>query len=70
MSGYNYIVFSLLVLSDIVFVQVRVYDPSGPQRRPVLDMTFDEYPLTSMSLVPGGKYDFSFHKSVYATLED
>ncbi|XP_041366173.1 WD repeat-containing protein 74-like [Gigantopelta aegis] len=30
--------------------QVRVYDPSSPQRRPVLDMNFDEYPITSMSL--------------------
>ncbi|KAL4222572.1 WD repeat-containing protein 74 [Mactra antiquata] len=29
--------------------QVRVYDPSV-QRRPVLDMTFDEYPITAMSL--------------------
>ncbi|XP_052802564.1 WD repeat-containing protein 74-like [Mya arenaria] len=29
--------------------QVRVYDPSV-QRRPVLDMTWDEYPLTAMSL--------------------
>jgi len=28
---------------------VRVYDPSA-QRRPVLDMTWDEYPITAMSL--------------------
>ncbi|XP_048475658.1 WD repeat-containing protein 74 isoform X2 [Rhincodon typus] len=30
--------------------QVRIYDPSCPQRRPVLEMTYDEYPLTAMSL--------------------
>ncbi|XP_064621391.1 WD repeat-containing protein 74-like isoform X2 [Lineus longissimus] len=30
--------------------QVRVYDPSA-QRRPVLSMEFDEYPLTAMGLV-------------------
>ncbi|XP_051901082.1 WD repeat-containing protein 74 [Pristis pectinata] len=29
--------------------QVRVYDPSA-QRRPVLEMTFGEYPLTALSL--------------------
>lgn len=28
--------------------QVRIYDPNV-QRRPVLDMTFDEYPITAMS---------------------
>uniref|UniRef100_V9KY75 WD repeat-containing protein 74 n=1 Tax=Callorhinchus milii TaxID=7868 RepID=V9KY75_CALMI len=32
--------------------QVRVYDPSAPQRRPVLETTFDEYPLTALSLTP------------------
>ncbi|XP_034281224.1 WD repeat-containing protein 74 [Pantherophis guttatus] len=30
--------------------QVRVYDPSCPQRRPVLEATFGEYPLTALSL--------------------
>ncbi|XP_058016757.1 WD repeat-containing protein 74 [Ahaetulla prasina] len=30
--------------------QVRVYDPSCPQRRPVLEVTFGEYPLTALSL--------------------
>ncbi|XP_060711566.1 WD repeat-containing protein 74 [Hemiscyllium ocellatum] len=34
--------------------QVRVYDPSSPQRRPVLEMKYDEYPLTAMSLTPDG----------------
>ncbi|XP_068779719.1 speckle targeted PIP5K1A-regulated poly(A) polymerase-like isoform X2 [Struthio camelus] len=33
--------------------QVRVYDPSSPQRRPVLETTFGEYPLTALSLAPG-----------------
>ncbi|XP_078389060.1 WD repeat-containing protein 74 [Cetorhinus maximus] len=32
--------------------QVRVYDPSTPQRRPVLEVTYDEYPLTALSLTP------------------
>ncbi|KAJ8384595.1 hypothetical protein AAFF_G00200320 [Aldrovandia affinis] len=30
--------------------QVRVYDPSSPQRRPVLEVQFGEYPLTALSL--------------------
>ncbi|XP_052464104.1 WD repeat-containing protein 74-like [Carassius gibelio] len=30
--------------------QVRVYDPSTPQRRPVLEAQFGEYPLTALSL--------------------
>ncbi|XP_067877854.1 WD repeat-containing protein 74 isoform X2 [Heterodontus francisci] len=32
------------------YCQVRLYDPSTPQRRPVLEMTYDEYPLTALSL--------------------
>ncbi|KAK3603142.1 hypothetical protein CHS0354_042967 [Potamilus streckersoni] len=32
--------------------QVRVYDPSIPQRRPIMDIQFDEYPLTALSLRP------------------
>uniref|UniRef100_UPI00358F886B WD repeat-containing protein 74 n=1 Tax=Myxine glutinosa TaxID=7769 RepID=UPI00358F886B len=32
--------------------QVRVYDQSGKQRRPILETTFDEFPLTSMALTP------------------
>ncbi|PNI45440.1 WDR74 isoform 2 [Pan troglodytes] len=34
--------------------QVRVYDPASPQRRPVLETTYGEYPLTAMTLTPGG----------------
>nr|XP_060614231.1 WD repeat-containing protein 74 [Anolis sagrei ordinatus] len=30
--------------------QVRLYDPSCPQRRPVKEITFGEYPLTALSL--------------------
>ncbi|KAM6970381.1 WD repeat-containing protein 74 [Aplochiton taeniatus] len=30
--------------------QVRVYDPATPQRRPVLEAEFGEYPLTALSL--------------------
>ncbi|KAG9352011.1 hypothetical protein JZ751_023262 [Albula glossodonta] len=30
--------------------QVRVYDPASPQRRPVLEAEFGEYPLTALSL--------------------
>ncbi|XP_035170218.1 WD repeat-containing protein 74 isoform X1 [Oxyura jamaicensis] len=33
--------------------QVRLYDPSTPQRRPVLETTFGESPLTTLSLAPG-----------------
>lgn len=32
--------------------QVRIYDPSCRQRRPVVDFEFDEYPLTCLSLTP------------------
>uniref|UniRef100_A0A6I8N6L8 WD repeat-containing protein 74 n=1 Tax=Ornithorhynchus anatinus TaxID=9258 RepID=A0A6I8N6L8_ORNAN len=34
--------------------QVRVYDPSSPTRRPVLEASYGEYPLTALTLVPGG----------------
>ncbi|XP_059566361.1 WD repeat-containing protein 74 isoform X2 [Myotis daubentonii] len=34
--------------------QVRVYDPASPQRRPVLEATYGEHPLTAMTLTPGG----------------
>ncbi|KAJ8348493.1 hypothetical protein SKAU_G00270820 [Synaphobranchus kaupii] len=30
--------------------QVRVYDPASPQRRPVIEAQFGEYPLTALSL--------------------
>ncbi|XP_012692694.1 WD repeat-containing protein 74 [Clupea harengus] len=34
--------------------QVRVYDPSSPQRRPVLEAKFGEYPLTALALPASG----------------
>ncbi|XP_071396149.1 WD repeat-containing protein 74 [Centroberyx affinis] len=34
--------------------QVRVYDPSSPQRRPVLEVQYEEYPLTALSLPAAG----------------
>ncbi|XP_019729872.1 WD repeat-containing protein 74 [Hippocampus comes] len=34
--------------------QVHVYDPSTPQRRPVLEATYGEYPLTTLSLPAAG----------------
>lgn len=34
--------------------QVRVYDPVSPQRRPVLEASYGEYPLTAMTLTPEG----------------
>ncbi|XP_014117240.1 PREDICTED: WD repeat-containing protein 74, partial [Pseudopodoces humilis] len=33
--------------------QVRLYDLATPQRRPVLDVTFGEAPLTALALPPG-----------------
>ncbi|XP_070685414.1 WD repeat-containing protein 74 [Pempheris klunzingeri] len=34
--------------------QVHVFDPSSPQRRPVLEAEYGEHPLTALSLAPGG----------------
>ncbi|KAF3693405.1 WD repeat-containing protein 74 [Channa argus] len=34
--------------------QVHVYDPSSPQRRPVLEAEYGEYPLTALSLSAAG----------------
>ncbi|KAM9359076.1 WD repeat-containing protein 74 [Symphorus nematophorus] len=34
--------------------QVHVFDPSSPQRRPVLEFEYGEYPLTALSLPAGG----------------
>ncbi|ETE58092.1 WD repeat-containing protein 74, partial [Ophiophagus hannah] len=39
---------TLILLSSCI--QVRIYDPSCPQRRPVLEVNFGEYPLTALSL--------------------
>lgn len=34
--------------------QVHVFDPATPQRRPVLEAEFGEYPLTALALPPAG----------------
>ncbi|XP_070826917.1 WD repeat-containing protein 74 [Chaetodon trifascialis] len=34
--------------------QVHVFDPSSPQRRPVLEVEYGEYPLTALSLPAAG----------------
>ncbi|GAA6229202.1 WD repeat-containing protein 74 [Lates japonicus] len=34
--------------------QVHVFDPSSPQRRPVLEVEYSEYPLTTLSLPAAG----------------
>lgn len=34
--------------------QVHVFDPSSPQRRPVLEVDFGEYPLSALSLPAAG----------------
>ncbi|KAJ8276576.1 hypothetical protein COCON_G00083280 [Conger conger] len=46
--------------------QVRVYDPSSPQRRPVLEAQFGEYPLTALSLpsTPGSVVVANTHGQV------
>ncbi|XP_050924112.1 WD repeat-containing protein 74 [Lates calcarifer] len=36
------------------FCQVHVFDPSSPQRRPVLEVEYSEYPLTALSLPAAG----------------
>ncbi|XP_019968955.2 WD repeat-containing protein 74 [Paralichthys olivaceus] len=36
------------------FHQVHVFDPSSPQRRPVLEAEYGEYPLTALSLPASG----------------
>ncbi|CAB1442835.1 unnamed protein product [Pleuronectes platessa] len=36
------------------FHQIHVFDPSSPQRRPVLEADYGEYPLTALSLPAAG----------------
>ncbi|KAK1154991.1 hypothetical protein AOXY_G28052, partial [Acipenser oxyrinchus oxyrinchus] len=38
------------VVTSTGYHQVRVYDPASPQRRPVLQVEYEEYPLTALSL--------------------
>lgn len=37
-----------------LFIQVHIFDPSTPCRRPVLEAEFGEYPLTTLSLPSSG----------------
>ncbi|XP_063422323.1 WD repeat-containing protein 74-like [Mytilus trossulus] len=39
------------IVTSTGYKQVRIYDPKV-QRRPVLDMTFDEFPITALSVCP------------------
>ncbi|XP_074661055.1 WD repeat-containing protein 74-like isoform X2 [Tubulanus polymorphus] len=48
--GAQFIPDSEKIVTSTGHHQVRVYDPSTPRRRPVIDMQYDEYPLTAMSL--------------------
>ena len=36
-----------------VLFKVRVYDPNCSQRRPVMEMEFDEYPIIALSVRHG-----------------
>lgn len=42
------------IVTGTGYHQVRVYDPSTYQRRPVLNVTFDEYPITALTVCPNG----------------
>lgn len=50
-TGIQFIPMSEQIVTCTGHHQVRVYDPKV-QRRPVLDMTFDEHPITAMALCP------------------
>ncbi|KAG9475510.1 hypothetical protein GDO78_003747 [Eleutherodactylus coqui] len=43
------------VVTCTSYHQVRIYDPCSPQRRPVLEVLFDEDPLTALSITPDGR---------------
>ncbi|KAM4617306.1 WD repeat-containing protein 74 [Discoglossus pictus] len=43
------------VVTGTSYHQVRIYDPSCPQRRPVLEVLFDEDPITALSVAPDGR---------------
>ncbi|XP_075043723.1 WD repeat-containing protein 74 [Mixophyes fleayi] len=43
------------VVTCTSYYQVRIYDPSSPQRRPVLEVMFGENPLTALSITPDGR---------------
>ena len=37
--------------------KIRIYDTKGQQRRPVTEVDFDEYPITTLSLVPNREHN-------------
>ena len=39
-------------VSYVLILQIRVYDPSTTQRRPMIDMEWEEYPITSLCISP------------------
>ncbi|XP_005088936.1 WD repeat-containing protein 74 [Aplysia californica] len=41
------------VITGTGYAQIRMYDPSSVQRRPVLEMKFEENPITALSVRPG-----------------
>lgn len=43
------------VVTCTSYHQVRIYDPSTPQRRPVQEVLFGEDPLTALSVTPDGR---------------
>lgn len=45
---------NVLQLKRCVLHQVHVFDPSSPQRRPVLEVEYGEHPLTALSLPAAG----------------
>lgn len=49
-TGIEFIPSSDRVVTCTGHHQIRLYDPKSSKRRPVLDMEFDEYPVTAISL--------------------
>jgi len=48
------LLFKLFRIKFCLNSQVHVFDPSTPQRRPVLEAEYGEYPLTALSLPAAG----------------
>lgn len=48
------VILNFLMICAVTYHQVHIFDPSTPQRRPVLEVEFGEYPLTTLSLPAAG----------------
>ncbi|ESO88034.1 hypothetical protein LOTGIDRAFT_234800 [Lottia gigantea] len=48
--GAQFVPNSQEIVTCTGYHQVRLYDPRTPQRRPVVDMSFDEYPLMAIGI--------------------